>query len=441
MYLFNNFYIFTPKESGEFKFFKGSVLVENGKIKRIFKEKSEIDLTLFSKAEIIEGYFKKILMPGFIQTHIHLCQTSHRNLAEDMPLIDWLKKEIWPYEASLTRRTMGKTVVLALKEIIAGGTTAVLDMGTVAHQKVVFEIMEIVGFRYTGGKAMMDQVDDAPQPLRESTAKSIQESWDLKEEFHKKNNGLIHYAFAPRFLLSCSDSLLQEVKKLSDEYEILIHTHGAEHKEEIEYIKSQTGMGNIEYLHHIGALNKYSVIAHMVHLDKVEKQIVKETNLSVVHCPTANLKLGSGVAPISKYLDENIVVGIGADGAPCNNSLSMFFEMKLASLLQKGVNHKPELMNANNVLKMATLNGAKILNQEHKIGKIEQNFDADLIVLDMDTPQTLNYESNPGAAIVYGADARNVESTMVRGKFLYRNGEFSKEIQDIEKFFNDETSF
>lgn len=432
MYFFKDFHILAPTDSGPFDFYKASVLVKDGIIEEIIPEGSSY--TPPFDAEVVEGNFRTILFPGFIQTHIHMCQTLHRNMAENIALLPWLKDHIWPYEASLTKKSMGLSILNALKEIISSGTTAVLDMGTVSHQDVIFDVMDIAGFRYTGGKAMMDMGEGVPENLAENTDESISQSMELFEKFNNTGDGRLHYAFAPRFVLSCTNDLLKEVRKLSDQYDILIHTHGSEHKEEVEYIRSKTGFGNLSYLNYIGALNERSVIAHTVHLDESEVQIVKEMGVSCVHCPSTNLKLGSGIAPVYKYLQKGITVGIGADGAPCNNALNIFNELKMSSLLQKGLNHDASIMIAKDALRLATINGAKIL-RNNKIGKIKKGMEADLICLNMDTPQTVNFSHHPSATVVFSCDPRNVTGTMVAGKFLYRNGEFSKEINDLQNFF------
>ncbi|MCP5053226.1 MAG: amidohydrolase family protein, partial [bacterium] len=190
---------------------------QNGKIARIYKPDHHIDPKDTGKTEVIENHFRRLVFPGFIQCHIHFCQTLHRNLAEEMPLMEWLKKEIWPYEGAHTAKTMGKSVMMSLKEVLSCGTTAVLDMGTVHHQDVIFDIMAKTGFRYTGGKAMMDQCEGAPDGLAETTDDSISQSMELVDTFHGKKDGLLHYAFAPRFVLSCSTALLKEVRRISDE--------------------------------------------------------------------------------------------------------------------------------------------------------------------------------------------------------------------------------
>ncbi len=438
MMLLKNVYILNPNtaesEEQAFDFYKGSILIKEGKIARIFlaDETYQPDKTEpIEPLETIDSEFKRLVFPGFIQSHIHFCQTLHRNLAEEMPLLTWLKQEIWPYEAALTPQTMAQSTLMALKEVLSSGTTAVLDMGTVHHQDVIFEIMAQVGFRYTGGKAMMDDCPDAPPNLQETTDNSITASMKLYEQFHGKNNGLLHYAFAPRFILSCSAALLREVRKLSDSYDIIIHTHAAEHPDEVAFIRKTSGMGNISMLDHLVALNKNHVIAHMVHLDKKEKELIQLHNLSVAHCPTTNLKLGSGIAPITEYLAQHVWVGLGVDGAPCNNSLSILQQLKLAPLLQKGITNNPLALSAEDALRMVSTTGAKILRQEHQIGKIEPHMDADLVLFNMDTPQTYNFTKNPAATLVYGADARNVYGTMVKGKFLFKDGKYCAEIEAL----------
>ncbi|MCU0289109.1 MAG: amidohydrolase family protein [Acidobacteria bacterium] len=425
MFLLKNFYILSPHISKEkkFEFYKGHLFIKDGKIADIYQAGKPIP-SPSENIETMDGHFRKLIFPGFIQSHIHFCQTLHRNLAEQLPLIKWLQKEIWPYEAALTPDMMKQSVFMSLKEVLSTGVTSVLDMGTIHHQDVIFQIMETVGFRYTGGKAMMDQCSDAPEKLTESLDNSIAESMKLYEQFHGKNNGLLHYAFAPRFVLSCSPKLLQEVKRLSDQYGFLIHTHASEHPEEVAFIKETTGYGNVAYLEKLGALNRNCVIAHMIHLDETEKKIVKDYDIAIAHCPSANLKLGSGIAPIPGYLENDIRIGLGSDGAPCNNGLNIFNELKLAPLLQKGLHNNPLLMTPEDALRMVSIDGARIIRQEHQVGRIAKNMDADLVLLDMDTPQTFNFEKNPTAALVYGADPRNVFATMVRGKFLYREGRF-----------------
>jgi 5-methylthioadenosine/S-adenosylhomocysteine deaminase len=438
MYLFKNVFILNPTDSGPFDFYKGSVFVKDGVISKILKESDKnAPFEVPENTEVIDGRWKTMLFSGFIQTHIHLCQTLYRNRAENIPLLPWLKEHVWPYEAKLTKKTIGISVITALKEILSSGTTAVLDMGTVKHQEVIFEIMEIAGFRYTGGKAMMDEGIGVPKELLEKTDDSISESVRLYEQYHGKNGGLLKYAFAPRFVLSCTETLLREVRKLSDKYGVPIQTHGSEHKEEVEYIREKTGYGNISYLDHIEALNDKTVIAHTVHPDDDEIELIKNRGASIVHCPSTNLKLGSGIAPIYKYIQKGIKVGIGADGAPCNNALNIFSELKMASLLQKGINHNAEIMIAKDALRLATINGAAIIGESDKTGRLEEGKQADIVVLDMDTPQTINFECHPSAAVVYGCDPRNVKATMVAGKFLFRNGEFSSEINDLERFFYD----
>ena len=277
MVFIKNVYVLNPVQPGDFEFYKGSILIRDGKVQRIFRGEDQSAPNVLEDGYEIEDYsFRYLVFPGFIQSHIHFCQTPHRNLAEEMPLMQWLKQEIWPFEGRHTPESIKRAALMSLKEVLSSGTTAVLDMGTVHHQDAIFELMAQTGFRYTGGKAMMDQCEDAPDSLAETTAQSIDQSIKLYESWHGKNKGLLHYAFAPRFVLSCSTQLLREVRRLSDKHNIIIHTHASEHPEEVASIKQSYGHGNIAYLDKLGALNRNTVIAHMVHLEPHEKHLVAE---------------------------------------------------------------------------------------------------------------------------------------------------------------------
>lgn len=435
MFFLKNFYLLIPGDP-RFEFFKGHLIIKNGKIERVYHEDDAIPLERYEGIEIINGHFRRLIFPGFIQSHIHLCQTLHRHRAENLPLMEWLSKEIWPYEASLDRAMMARSVVLSLEELLTSGVTSVLDMGTVHHQDVIFEIMAEAGFRYTGGKAMMDHCPDAPPALQESTANSVRESKRLAETWNGKHNGLLHYALSPRFILSCTPELLREVRLISDDLGLIIHTHASEHPGEVAYIREIHGCGNVEALEKFGALNRKTVMAHLVHLDEREKDLMARRQCSGVHCPSTNLKLGSGIAPMAEYIERGFRIALGSDGAPCNNALSIFNEMRLAALLPKGLHHNPLPVTPEDVLRMTSIQGARVSRQEPRIGRLQPGMEADLVILDMDTPQTLNFTHNPAAAIVYGADSRNVSATMVRGCFLYRGGQLSPNIQNLIRRFD-----
>jgi cytosine/adenosine deaminase-related metal-dependent hydrolase len=268
---------------------------------------------------------------------------------------------------------------------------------------------------------MMDKGFDVPAGLREKTEASIQESVDLLAKWNLYDNGRIRYAFSPRFVISCTEQLLKEVRGLSIEYDVKVHTHASENQEEIKIVLEETGMRNIVYLDHLGLANERLILAHCVWLDENEKRIIKERGIHVSHCPGSNLKLASGVADTKGLLDMNVSLSLGADGAPCNNNLDMFNEMRLAALLQKPI-HGPAAMDAKTVFKMATIGGANAVGLEDEIGSLEIGKKADMVILNLNQFHTYPSEADPISRIVYSAGRGDVETTIINGKIVMENG-------------------
>jgi len=321
-----------------------------------------------------------VVIPGFVQTHIHLCQTLFRGSADDLALIDWLKKRVWPMEAAHTAGSVAASARLGIAELIKGGTTCALTMETVNHTGEVFRVVEESGFRATVGKCMMDKGDEVPSALQEITSDSIEQSIALLEEWHGKANGRIRYCFAPRFAVSCTRELLEQVGRLARERGVMIHTHASENRTECEMVESETGLRNVAYLNQVGLTGSHVALAHCVHLSKDEIETLLQTKTNVVHCPSSNLKLGSGIAPVAELLERGVSVSMGADGAACNNRLDMFTEMRTAALLQKAL-HGPEVLPARRALRMATIDGAIAMGLDADIGSIEVGKKADLAVI------------------------------------------------------------
>ena len=226
-------------------------------------------------------------------------------------------------EAAHSAESIAASARLGIAELIKGGTTCALTMETVHHTSEVFRVVLESGFRATVGKCMMDKGDEVPSGLRERTENSIRDSIALLEEWHNADNGRIRYCFAPRFAVSCTLELLERVGRLARERGVMIHTHASENRTECEMVESETGMRNVAYLNHVGLTGRDVVLAHCVHLADDEIEVLRQTQTNVAHCPSSNLKLGSGIAPIAKLLANEILVSLGADGAPCNNRLDM----------------------------------------------------------------------------------------------------------------------
>ncbi|MDT4954795.1 MAG: 5-methylthioadenosine/S-adenosylhomocysteine deaminase [Acidobacteriota bacterium] len=373
-------------------------------------------------ADVLIDASRCAVLPGFVQTHVHLCQTLFRGVADDLALIDWLKTRVWPMEAAHTRDSLRASARLAVAEMIKGGTSCALTMETVNHTAEAFRVVEETGFRATIGKCMMDKGVGVPDALHEETESSIRESLALLEEWHGRAEGRIRYCFAPRFAVSCTPELLAQVSQLARERGVMVHTHASENRTEIEMVERETGQRNVAYLHSLGITGQHVALAHCVHLDNSELEILASTGTHVAHCPSSNLKLGSGIAPITEMLERGISVSLGADGAPCNNRLDMFTEMRTAALLQK-VSHGADALPAQRVLRLATIDGARALGLEHEIGSLETGKRADVIIVNLDCLHSTPRPADLISAIVYSAEASDVQTVMIDGELVMRERE------------------
>ncbi|WP_375767190.1 5'-deoxyadenosine deaminase [Archangium gephyra] len=357
----------------------------------------------------------KVVLPGFIHGHLHACQTLFRNRADGLELLDWLRERIWPFEAAHDADSMRVSADLTFAELIRSGATAALDMGSVRHYDAVFESARDCGFRLTGGKAMMD-APGVPMGLHESTEASLAESLALLERWHGSHGGRLRYAFAPRFVLSCTEKLMREVGRLAREKGVRIHTHASENRSEIEVVRELSGQDNVAWFHELGLTGPHVTLAHCVWVTEEEQRLLRDTRTVVCHCPSSNLKLASGIAPVPELLDAGVSLCLGADGAPCNNNLDMFMEMRLAALM-----HKPRVgprgMPPERVLEMATLGGARAIGMEAELGSLEEGKRADVTVVDLaglhSTPADPRDVLSP---LVYAARSSDVVHVLIDGK-------------------------
>jgi 5-methylthioadenosine/S-adenosylhomocysteine deaminase len=391
---------------------RGDLLIRDGRIASLGETGQSADITIDAAGCAV--------LPGFVQSHIHLCQTLFRGAADDLSLLDWLKKRVWPMEAAHTAVSIKASAELGVAELIKGGTTCALTMETVNHTDEVFKVVEASGFRATVGKCMMDKGDNVPGPLHEETAASIEESLRLLEAWHGKAGGRIRYCFAPRFALSCTRELLARVGQLAKERGVMVHTHASENRNECALVESETGLGNVAYLDSLGLSGEHVVLAHCVHLEEKEFATLARTGTNVAHCPSSNLKLGSGIAEISRMLGVGISVSLGADGAACNNRLDMFTEMRSMALLQK-VLHGPEVLPAKRALRIATVGGARALGLEKEIGTLEPGKLADVIVVDLESLHSSPFSGDPVSALVYSAQSSDVRCVVIDGRLVMQD--------------------
>jgi 5-methylthioadenosine/S-adenosylhomocysteine deaminase len=337
-----------------------------------------------------------------------------------MPLMEWLRTRVWPMEAAHTPATLRASTRLAAAELLLSGTTTALTMETVHDTDVVFEALEEMGLRAVVGKCMMDSDRQVPARLQEQTRASIDESVALRTRWDGKANGRLRAAFAPRFAVSCSRALLEAVAELSTRDRVIVHTHASENRDEVEIVRQLSGgLSNLEYLADTGLATPHLCTAHCVWVSESEQALLAERDVKVMHCPSSNLKLGSGLAPVAEMRARGISVSLGADGAACNNRLDMFDEMRLAATLQ-AVRKAPGALTARDAVWMATREGARALAMEREIGSIEPGKRADLILVGRHGVHQAP-DADPWSSLVYASRGPDVRLTMVDGEILARN--------------------
>jgi cytosine/adenosine deaminase-related metal-dependent hydrolase len=360
------------------------------------------------------------IIPGLVQAHLHLCQTLLRNGPEGLELLPWLEQYVWPGEAAHEPETLSVSARLGLAECLAAGVTAVLDMGTVRHSDTLFRAAARAGIRYAGGNVLMDDPTTTPPNLRATAAEGLAETERLRRDWHGGERGRLRVAIQPRFAVACTDGLLRDAAAFALEKDLPIHTHGSESKAECQLVAKRTGLSNIRYLADVGLLTPRTCVAHAIHTDESDWSELAGRRVSVAHCPSSNLRLGSGVCPVPELRRAGVVVALGSDGAACNNSLDPFREMRLAASLP-GTRAIPETLAAFEVLRMMTWDGARALGLVGAEGLVE-GAPADFAILDPEAAWSLPVEwaEEPYGAIVYSMDRENVAATVVDGVVRYR---------------------
>ncbi|MGC9358562.1 MAG: amidohydrolase family protein, partial [Anaerolineae bacterium] len=342
--------------------FEGDLLIEDGRITAVGESLDAGGAEVLSA----EG---RLVMPGFVQGHVHLTQALFRGLANDVQLIDWLFERVLPLESAHDAETLYDSARLGLAELLRSGTTTVVDVGAARDIDSIFRALVESGIRAQSGFLMMDHPETYPA-LRQSTEEALKSALDVFERWggHSKR---VRCAFVPRGLLSVTLHLMREVGRLADERDAFIHTHANENHDEIARIEAGCGERPIACMETLGVVGPRLQLAHCIWLAGREMEILQDGDVKVVHCPSANAKLASGIALVPEMLASGITVALGADGAPCNDNLDAFMEMRLAGLLQKLRLENPAALPARRILEMATLGGARALGLEDEIGSLE----------------------------------------------------------------------
>ena len=373
--------------------------------------------------EIIDAK-NNIVMPGLINAHTHSGMTMFRGIADDLSLMNWLNNYIWPLEDKfVTEENINVATKLAIAEMILSGTTTFNDM--YFFTEVTAKNCKNIGMRAVLGEAIID----FPVSMKRTSKEYFMEFID-----RYTNDDLIIPAIVPHSPYSCSEELLKRIKKLSDEKKLPVHIHISETLDEVEMIKEKTGMTPVEYLDSINFLNEKTIAVHCIHLTEKDMEIFKEKNVGIVNSPESNLKLASGIAEIPKMLDKGLIVALGTDGPASNNNLDMFEEMSLTVKIHKALNNDSTIMNAKEVLKMGTINGAKVLGIDNITGSLETGKKADLIIVDVNKPH-LTPMYDPYSHLTYSANGSDVDTVIINGKIILRERKFTN--FDLEKVMLD----
>ena len=387
------------------------VLVEDGRIRAVAPGLAAPEGT---DVLDVSGMF---VLPGFVQAHTHLGQALFRGLAEDRDLLSWLRERIWPLEAAHDGESAHVSALLCLADAVASGTTTVQDMGLSFHTEALAAACEALGVRALLGPCLMDEGF-------EGLARPTDEALAAAEAFAARpGRRWVRPILCPRFILSCSEALWRGVVDLAARCGLAIHTHLLEHPREEAEVRAALGCGQMAYFDRLGVLDADLRVAHCVQLGPEDAAILGARPLRIAHCPSANLKLGSGVADLGFLAAlPGATIGIGCDGAPCNNDMDALEEIRLAALLQKW-RQGPDRYPAFEALALATCHGARAVGLEDEIGTVEPGKRADLVVLDLDAPRTFG----PGPVsvydrIVFAAGREAVRHVLVDGTFRVRDG-------------------
>ncbi|WP_320992083.1 amidohydrolase [Hungatella sp.] len=388
-----------------------NVVVKDGRFDSI-----GVDVVGKDPEMVIDGK-NKLLMPGFYNTHCHVPMTLTRGLGEGLSLNDWLTKKMFPFEGNMTEEDCYYGALLGAMELMAGGCVSISDM--------YFHVQDIARALYDAGmKANICHGLSSSDPHeRPESLKGWRNTVSLLNEYRDKKDGRIRIDMGLHAEYTSTDNLVQAVAAFAKEQGLTVHTHISETKKEHEECKLRHGgLTPVQYFYERGMFENPVLAAHCVWLEERDKEIMRERKATVSHCISSNLKLGSGVATISSYLDEGIRVVVATDGAASNNNLNVMEEIHLASLAAKGAFLDPTLLPPQTVLEMATVNGAEAQGRED-CGVIETGKKADFIILDLDKPHLIP-KHDILANVVYSAQASDIYMTVIDGRVVYKEGEF-----------------
>ena len=371
----------------------------------------KIDTNINIKADEVIDANENVVMPGLINTHCHIAMSIFRETVDGYELQEWLEKKIWPIEDKLTEKDIYDASKISIEEMIQTGTTTVNDMYFFAEETI--RAVKEAGIRLQTTRCLMDLAGEEDGEQRLSEVKNLINKY--------KNDELISINAGIHGLYTSSKKYAKKCIEFAKNSKIPIHMHFCENTKEVEDVKKKYNQTPIETLKEL-FVKTNTILAHCVKIEDEEIEDISKinANISISTCPVSNLKLGCGIANIYKMLENGINVSIGTDGQGSGCNLDLFEQMKYLALLQKGVNENPKLMPAYEVLKIATINGAKALGLENKIGSLEVGKKADMIIIDMKSILTTPV-NNIISELVYNIKGSNVQTTIVNGKILMKD--------------------
>ncbi|HZK11404.1 MAG TPA: amidohydrolase [Atribacterota bacterium] len=419
MKLITNGYIITMDKEGRV-YRRGGVVFDGSSIVEVGN--SDELINKYSNAEIIDAEHK-VVMPGLIDSHVHLFQALFRGLGDDLSLIEWLQKCIWPLSKALGRKESKIGALLCALEMVKTGTTSFVDSHYITKDKECYdgiaEAIEELGIRGTIVRSTINQ-SPAPEIFHENIDIAQKEAARVIETYNGTADGRIKVRVEPLNESLASREMIKAMHDVSLTYNVGMSMHLAEVRSRVDMIRSKYGVSSVEYLNDIGVLGPGTLLAHCIWIDKDDIALLAATDTRVVHNPVTNQYLADGVAPIPDLLKNGVKVALGADGAASNNNQDMFEVMKSAVLMQKVHTLNPLALTAEQALKMATIDAACALGMEDKIGSLEVGKKADIILIDLLRPEmtpAISIASN----LVYAANGSVVDTVIIDGKTVMKN--------------------
>lgn len=384
-----------------------SVVINNNIIIDLLKTSEA--MTKYESDQTIDATHH-ILMPGFINMHTHIPMTYFRGLADDLPLNVWLEKYIWPNEAKyISDEFVYSASLHGVAELIRNGVTQFNDMYFIPRQTA--KACQKIGIR-----AMIADIGlDFPMGTFHHPDKCFDQLLSLSEEF--SDDEKIEFCYGPHAIYTCAEQTMKKCRDYAEKHHKLIHMHLSETEFEVHFAQEKYNKRPIEFLNDLGMLNERLLLAHAVWLNEQEIELLQKNNVNVIINTESNLKLASGFAPLKSYNDHQVLMSLGTDGVASNNNLSMFDEMSVTAKLHKALNQDSTFLPAKEILRMATINGAKALGKSHLTGSIEIGKKADMILLDTHNIETSPYY-DPYSLIVYALNQSAVKTVIINGEVI-----------------------